>query len=147
MFDTDDTLVRASDGRLMMPIIRLARWAKRLGYVVVIMTARRATRETIRYTEEQLDEIDVPYDRLLFVPAAEKSIAKQRLGYTFVLSVGDQWTDLGSSRHFLNTQTTFPMIRTDGTSEYRHRLVRGARLQLVICRFHALASATLKNPS
>ena len=74
MFDIDDTLVRASDGRLMMPIIRLARWAKRLGYVVVIMTARRATRETIRYTEEQLDEIDVPYDRLLFVPAAEKSI-------------------------------------------------------------------------
>lgn len=105
MFDIDDTLVRASDGRLMMPIIRLARWAKRLGYIVVIITARRATRETIRYTEEQLDEIDVPYDRLLFVPAAEKSIAKQRLGYTFVLSVGDQWTDLGSSRHFLNTQS------------------------------------------
>ncbi len=105
MFDIDDTLVRASDGRLMMPIIRLARWAKRSGYIVVIITARRATRETIRYTEEQLDEIDVPYDHLLFVPAAEKSIAKQRLGYTFVLSVGDQWTDLGSSRHFLNTQS------------------------------------------
>ena len=104
MFDIDDTLVRASDGRLMMPII-VSPDGRAFGYVVVIITARRATRETIRYTEEQLDEIDVPYDRLLFVPAAEKSIAKQRLGYTFVLSVGDQWTDLGSSRHFLNTQS------------------------------------------
>ena len=104
MFDIDDTLVTYS-GELITPIIELAKISYELGFNIVIITARPSIPSTMRYTAEQLEAIGVRYHSLVFADAREKSAVKMASPYRFILSVGDQWTDLGASEHYLNTDT------------------------------------------
>lgn len=104
MFDIDDTLIEYT-GRVIQPIVELAKLSKRLDFVVVIITARPPIPETMHWTAMQLEAIGVEYNSLVFAPAQEKTHVKMMLPYEFVLSVGDQLTDLGMSRHWINTAT------------------------------------------
>lgn len=102
MFDIDETLIH-NDGTPIPATINLLRRLKKAGYVVVVMTARPKTKESINYTLQQLELHKIPFDRLLFVPAKYKTREKNRMGLNFVLSVGDQETDLGGSKYYINT--------------------------------------------
>ena len=106
MFDIDETLIHR-DGTAMPRTINLLRKLKRQGYVVIVMTARPNTNESINYTIQQLAYFKIPYDRLFFVPAKHKTREKNRMGLRFVLSVGDQPTDWGASATYINTSTGY----------------------------------------
>lgn len=105
MFDIDDTLIRANDGMVILPMIDVLLHAKSLGYVVILITARPRLQNVVDYTIEQMEELGIPYDDIGFCNAEDKGLLKMRLGYHFVLSVGDLWTDLTHTRHALNTRT------------------------------------------
>jgi ribonucleotide monophosphatase NagD (HAD superfamily) len=103
MFDIDDTLFKR-DGKPIKKSIDLLVKLKKMGYIVVIMTARPATNESIDYTVKQIKGL--PYDRLFFVPARYKTREKKRMGLNFVLSVGDKYTDLGASKYSIKLPST-----------------------------------------
>jgi hypothetical protein len=105
MFDIDDTLVRANDGLVMLPILDVLMYAKSSGYKVILITARPRLQEVIDYTVQQMQDLDIPYDELGFCNAEDKGLLKVKLGYNFVLSVGDMPTDLTHTLHGLNTMT------------------------------------------
>jgi len=105
MFDIDDTLIRASDGMVMFPMVDVLLHAKSLGYKVILITARPRLQNVVEYTRDQMGDLGIPYDELGFCNPEDKGRLKMRLGYDFVLSVGDQWTDLTHTRHALNTLT------------------------------------------
>lgn len=108
MFDIDDTLIYQTLGpayRPMKEMIMLANEAKVLGYKVLIMTARPHYKENVEATIQQLNELNIDYDILAFVPAEHKGSAKKKFGYNFVLSVGDLETDLTETDYFINTRT------------------------------------------
>jgi len=105
MFDIDDTLIRSSDGMVMFPVVDVLLHAKSLGYKVILITARPRLQDVIEYTKEQMRDLGIPYDELGFCNPEDKGQLKMRLGYHFVLSVGDMWTDLTHTRHVLNTRT------------------------------------------
>jgi hydroxymethylpyrimidine pyrophosphatase-like HAD family hydrolase len=102
MFDIDDTLLYVS-GRPIVPMIKLLWDAQAMGYKVVIITARPRLEPVIQWTMQQLKDNGITYDTLGFTSADTKILMKQKLGYNFVLSVGDQETDLTGSTHWLNT--------------------------------------------
>jgi len=102
MFDIDDTLLYVS-GRPIVPMIKLLWDAQAMGYKVVIITARPRLEPVIQWTMQQLKDNGITYDKLGFTSADTKILMKQKLGYNFVLSVGDQETDLTGSTHWLNT--------------------------------------------
>jgi hypothetical protein len=105
MFDIDDTLIRASDGVVILPMLDVLLRAKSLGYKIIIITARPRLQEVVDYTVEQLRDLGIPYDDLGFCNPEDKGRLKMKLGYNFVLSVGDMPTDLTHTRHALNTVT------------------------------------------
>lgn len=105
MFDIDDTLIRSSDGLVMLPILDVLLHAKSLGYTVILITARPRLQEVIDYTVEQMRELGIPYDQIGFCNAEDKGRLKMKLGYNFVLSAGDLPTDLTHTQHGLNTRT------------------------------------------
>lgn len=100
MFDIDDTLIR-TDGSQINEMMTLLSLAKTMKYTTVIMTARPPDDQNIANTRAQLLENGIFSDKLVFASASEKTRAKKILGYNFVLSVGDQWTDLGGSQHII----------------------------------------------
>jgi predicted HAD superfamily phosphohydrolase YqeG len=102
MFDIDDTLLYVS-GRPIVPMIKLLWDAQAMGYKVVIITARPRLEPVIQWTMQQLKDNGITFDKLGFTSADTKILMKQKLGYNFVLSVGDQETDLTGSTHWLNT--------------------------------------------
>lgn len=102
MFDIDDTLLTVT-GRPITPMIKLLWDAQAEGYKVVIITARPRLEPIIEWTVRQLADHGITYDKLGFTSAQTKILMKQKLGYNFVLSVGDQETDLTGSEHWLNT--------------------------------------------
>ena len=102
MFDIDDTLLYVS-GRPIVPMIKLLWDAQAMGYKVVIITARPRLEPVIQWTMQQLKDNGITFDTLGFTSADTKILMKQKLGYNFVLSVGDQETDLTGSTHWLNT--------------------------------------------
>jgi len=101
MFDIDDTLIFMS-GRSNAPIVELLTTAHKLGYKIVIITARPGIEPTIQWTIRQLKEYKIGYDYLGFTSPETKHDMKIRLPYHFVLSIGDIPTDLTASEHFLN---------------------------------------------
>jgi hypothetical protein len=105
MFDIDDTLIRSSDGMVMFPIVDILLHARDSGYKVILITARPRLQDVIEYTRDQMHDLGIPYDELGFCNAEDKGKLKMSLGYRFVLSVGDLWTDLTHTRHGLNTRT------------------------------------------
>ena len=102
MFDIDDTLIR-TDGSPIEEMISLLRRSKMAGYRIVIITARPGYPENVKWTKRQLATKGIMYDELYFCPPNMKSLIKRRLGYNFLLSVGDQPTDLTDSQNYINT--------------------------------------------
>ena len=101
MFDIDDTLIFTS-GRPNRPIINLLNEAMRMGYKIVIITARPGIQRVIQWTIEQLRDYNIRYNYLGFTSAETKHLMKKQLSYNFILSVGDMPTDLTESEHYLN---------------------------------------------
>ena len=102
MFDIDDTLIR-TDGTPIAEMIDLLRRSKMAGYRVVIITARPGYPDSIKWTQRQLASKGIHYDEIYFCSPNMKSTVKRRLGYNFLLSVGDQPTDLTDSQNYINT--------------------------------------------
>lgn len=104
MFDIDDTLI-FTDGTPNIPIIELLHQCKRQGYIIVIITARPGNAAMIQYTKHELSSFGILYDHLGFCRASDKTLLKKHTGYTYVLSVGDQPTDLTDSQYIINTSS------------------------------------------
>lgn len=100
MFDIDDTLLR-TDGTPIPEMVQLFNACKVLGYETVIITARPPGKQNVRYTTEQLDMNGIKADKLVFSRASHKTMAKELLRLNFVLSVGDQDTDIMGSQHYI----------------------------------------------
>ena len=100
MFDIDDTLI-FTNGNANVPIIKLLHYAKYLGYKIIIITARPAMKWNVEFTQYQLKQYGIPYDALVITPAHNKGNIKRESGLNYVLSVGDQDTDLTDTQHAL----------------------------------------------
>ena len=98
MFDIDDTLL-TRDGFQIKEMVKLFNICKQKGYVTVIITARPGTDYNAFFTRRELFENNIIPDKLVFAKPEQKTKAKKILGHNFVLSVGDQYTDLGGSNH------------------------------------------------
>jgi hydroxymethylpyrimidine pyrophosphatase-like HAD family hydrolase len=106
MFDIDDTLIFVN-GQANRPMIELLHRAKRMGYNIIIITARPGLQQVIKWTIKQLGEYGITYDYLGFTSAQTKCLMKKQLPYYFVLSVGDMPTDLTDSDHAINTSNFY----------------------------------------
>ena len=106
MFDIDDTLI-FTNGKPNTPIIELLREAKKMGYKIIIITARPGLNQVIQWTIKQLGDYGIAFDYLGFTSASTKTLMKKQLPYNFVLSVGDMPTDLTDSDHFLNISSFY----------------------------------------
>jgi len=104
MFDIDDTLIWTS-GKPNIPIIYLLHKMKALGYKIIIITARPGFQYAVQLTRDQLESHGIVYDYLGFTSAQTKTLMKKRLGYNFVLSVGDMPTDWTDSTYYINTSS------------------------------------------
>lgn len=106
MFDIDDTLI-FTNGQRNEPIIDLLHKMKKLGYIIVIITARPGLHSVVQYTINQLTSHGIVYDYLGFTSAQTKTLMKKKLGYNFVLSVGDMPTDWTDSTYYINTSNSY----------------------------------------
>lgn len=102
MFDIDDTLITAT-GVPIKAIIDILNRCRMAGYRVVIITARPGYPENRVWTRKQLASHGINYDELYFCPPEQKTLIKKKLGYNFILSAGDQPTDLTDSQNYINT--------------------------------------------
>lgn len=106
MFDIDDTLIW-TDGTPNTPIIQLLHRMRALGYKIIIITARPGFETVVKWTVQQLASHGIVYDYLGFTSAQTKTIMKRRLGYDFILSVGDMPTDWTDSKYYINTSNSY----------------------------------------
>ena len=100
MFDIDDALIRV-DNTPIREMISLYKFAEMIGYKMVIITARPYYEYNAQWTATQLLGVGINPYNLYFTPAQLKGDTKKQLGYKFVLSVGDQWTDLTDSEKWI----------------------------------------------
>tara|TARA_X000000368_G_scaffold365052_1_gene311089 strand:- start:1387 stop:1749 length:363 start_codon:yes stop_codon:yes gene_type:complete len=98
MFDIDDTLI-FTNGQANVPIINLLKYAMNLGYKIIIITARPNTTLTGIFTKWQLKKYGIPYHSLIITPAQNKGNVKVQTGLNYILSVGDQPTDLTHTKY------------------------------------------------
>ena len=105
MFDIDDTLINQKTGKVIPHIKKLLDSCRQLGYKIIIITARPDTYEVRQMTYFELRELGIFYSALYFRTPSQKSYLKRELkrkrGWNFVLSVGDQPTDLTDSEVYL----------------------------------------------
>ena len=101
MFDIDDTLIYASDSSPIREMVSLYKFAEMIGYKMVIITARPFSDENALWTSRQLLEISINPYNIYFALPLEKGNVKNTTGLHFVLSVGDQWTDLTDSEKWI----------------------------------------------
>lgn len=106
MFDIDDTLI-FTNGSPNVPIIQLLHRMKALGYKIIIITARPGFGIAVQWTMKQLASHGIVYDYLGFTSAGTKTDMKRRLGYRFILSVGDMPTDWTDSKYYINTSSSY----------------------------------------
>ena len=106
MFDIDDALIRV-DNTPIREMITLYKFAEMIGYNMIIITARPYTDDNAMWTARQLLEVGINPVNLYFTPPQLKGDAKRKLGYNFVLSVGDQWTDLTNTEKWVKLPSTF----------------------------------------
>lgn len=99
MFDIDDTLISSSTGKRIEEVYKIYKLAKRMGYKIVIVTARPYFTENVIRTQIQLHNFNIKYDELVFTSPENKGRYKRNSKYNFVLSVGDMDTDLTDSLH------------------------------------------------
>jgi predicted secreted acid phosphatase len=125
MFDIDETLIFMDGDRPNRPIIELARLADMVGYEVIIITARPGTPENKQFTKEQLDREGIPYDLIVFTAHEAKGEVKKRIGKKIILSVGDMWTDVTESEHWIKLPTPYdPELKTSSAYHSSGRLRR-----------------------
>jgi len=98
MFDIDDTLI-FTNGHANTEMIDLLNYSKRLGYKIIIITARPFSIVTRQFTIIQLKKYGIIYDELYLTPALNKGNVKKQSGYNYILSVGDQETDLTHTKY------------------------------------------------
>jgi ribonucleotide monophosphatase NagD (HAD superfamily) len=98
MFDIDDTLI-FTNGHANTEMIDLLNYSKRLGYKIIIITARPFSIVTRQFTIMQLKKYGIIYDELYLTPALNKGNVKKQSGYNYILSVGDQETDLTHTKY------------------------------------------------
>ena len=103
MFDIDDTLI-ITNGVANTPMIKLLYYAMDLGYKIVIITARPNNLITSAFTKWQLKRYRIPYHILIITPAHNKGNVKAKSGLNYVLSVGDQPTDLTHSQYAIKIE-------------------------------------------
>ena len=101
MFDIDDTLISSRNKKVIEPVYNIYKALKQRGYKIVIITARPGFQENIEWTEQQLAEINVEYDVLVFTTPENKGKFKRNSNYNYILSVGDMDTDLTDSTYSL----------------------------------------------
>ena len=106
MFDIDDTLI-FYDRKPNRPIIELARVAKIIGYKIIIITARPNSKENRSITVHELKQFNIPYDLIIYTSHHKKTQIKQKLDNEFILSVGDMWTDLTDSKHWIKLPSAY----------------------------------------
>lgn len=97
MFDIDDTLIDSDTGIRLQSVVDILNRCVESALRIVIITARPYYERNYIWTAKQLTDLDIYYDELWFCPAPYKNNLKVKLGYDFLLSVGDQPTDLGES--------------------------------------------------
>ncbi len=114
MFDIDDTLITMS-GKPIVPIIELAKQAIRLGYHIVIITARPGWDTNIEWTIKQLKSIGVEYTYLGFT-SPETKTKNRNNNYPIILfmSVGDSLTDL-TRLHVYHQHFQFLFVSLDNS--------------------------------
>ena len=100
MFDIDDTLI-FTDGEENRDVINLLYYAMNIGYHIIIITARPGYKSNVLWTKDQLKQYMIPYHELHFTPPEKKTLIKRMSPYNYVLSVGDQETDLTDSELYL----------------------------------------------
>jgi ribonucleotide monophosphatase NagD (HAD superfamily) len=100
MFDIDDTLIHV-DGTPIKEMISLIKTCMKLGYRIIIITARPDYVVNHTFTQIQLAKFNIPYNEVYFAPAEKKTEVKKHSGLNYVLSVGDMDTDIGHSEKFL----------------------------------------------
>lgn len=102
MFDIDDTLIEAKTGLPIVNIIDLLNNHRQQGFSIILITARPSFQTNVEWTIGQLEELDIYYDELWFSPAPEKGRLKRESDqYDFIISVGDQPTDLTDSVYYV----------------------------------------------
>jgi hypothetical protein len=106
MFDIDDTLIRVTDQAPIPEMVTLFHMCKSKGFKMVIITARPYFENNVIYTYEQLMALGIVPDLVLFSSAPHKTFTKKQTNLRFVLSVGDQYTDLGFSDHWIKLPDT-----------------------------------------
>lgn len=108
MFNINDTLWKPSTGEAIRPVLDILYTARMLGYYIVIITARPSNPENQSWTTNQLHQMGVVPDYIMYCEPQFKDDAKSALtrsrGLRFILSVGDQWTDLGATKWWLSFQ-------------------------------------------
>jgi phosphoglycolate phosphatase-like HAD superfamily hydrolase len=104
MFDIDNTLI-FTNGRPNYKAIQLLNDCVKLGYRIIIMTARPNIPGVLLLTKFQLYVYGIYYDELYITPAHNKGNLKRRTGYNYVLSVGDRDTDLTHSKYAIKIST------------------------------------------
>ena len=82
-------------------MISLYKFAEMIGYKMIILTARPYSEENGMWTYRQLLEIGINPYKIYYAPPLEKGNAKNAMGLNFVLSVGDQWTDLTDTEKWI----------------------------------------------
>jgi phosphoglycolate phosphatase-like HAD superfamily hydrolase len=109
VYDIDGTLIDFS-GNGIIPIIKSYQYAKAIGFIPVIITARPGTYENIIHTRNQLSAYFIDdYKYMYFLPPESSSRAQDQaeykltarknlheMGYTVVMSVGDMPWDIGA---------------------------------------------------
>lgn len=102
MFDIDFTLLNPDTERPIQWVVDAATLARCLGYAVIVITARPGDAKNRLLTSKLLQTVTglVP-DKLYFVPPEKKTALKEKLPYTFIMSFGDQWTDVGATKWFV----------------------------------------------
>mgnify|MGYP001571025227 FL=1 len=99
MFDIDDTLINTQTGKIIDDMYELYKNIQKKGYRMIIITARPGFYKNVLWTREQLKDIGITYDELVFTPPHYKVDYKRESKYNYILSVGDMDTDLTGSKY------------------------------------------------
>ncbi len=107
MFDIDDTLIASDTGKIIEDVYDLYKSVQKKGYKMIIITARPGFYENVIWTRNQLRDIDITYDELIFTPPPSKSLYKRESKYNYILSVGDMDTDLTDSKFSIKVSNAY----------------------------------------
>ena len=105
VFDIDETLIDLN-GNVIQPIVDIYNYAKKIKYLIVLITGRTGLQKVVEYTTSQLKNKNITGYKYLYLrpninedPFIYKENARKSLvyneGYTIIMSIGDQILDMG----------------------------------------------------